>query len=81
MKKYTLTTASAVLGLTAIFAAPTAFAQAQYAFDLGVYPQCSGCHDTTDNSSGNGGNSRNRLRGASWDQCTPPQVLNNTKHL
>ncbi len=81
MKKYTLTTASAILGLAAIFVTPAAFSQAQYAFDLGVYPQCSGCHATTDDSSGNGGNSRNRLRGAAWYQCTPPQVLNNAKHL
>ncbi len=72
---------TAIFGLTAIFTAPIAFSQAQYAIWLGVYPQCSGCHATSDDSSGNGGNSRNRLRGSVWDQCTLPQVLNDTKHL
>ena len=82
MKQKIITTAaSAILGLVAIFISPTAFSQAAYAEWLGVYPQCSGCHATTDDSSGNGGNSRNRLRGASFDQCTAPQVLNTTKHL
>jgi len=82
MKKKIITTAaSAILGLVAIFISPSAFSEADYARWLGVYPQCSGCHATTDDSSGNGGKGRPRLRGASWDQCTPPQVLNNTKHL
>jgi hypothetical protein len=81
MKKYTLTIASVILGLAAALSTSTAFAQAQYAIALGVYPQCSGCHATTDDSSGNGGTNRNRLRGSVWNRCTAPQVLNTTKHL
>lgn len=81
MKKNTVKTASAILGFVAFFSAAPAFAQIEYAKDLGIYPQCSGCHATTDDSSGNGGNSRNRLRGSVWDRCTAPQVLNTTKHL
>jgi hypothetical protein len=87
MKKKIITTASAVLGIAAALSTSTVFAQAQYAFDLGVYPKCDGCHENA--ADYYGGNKRNVLPGAAWNHlaisapiapatptCVAPQVLN-----
>ncbi len=86
MKKKVITIATAVLGLTATLSSPTAFSQAQYAFDLGVYPKCDGCHENA--ADYYGGNKHNVIPGAAWDHlaistpvvpaaptCISPQIL------
>ncbi|MDD5227848.1 MAG: hypothetical protein PHN45_01265 [Methylococcales bacterium] len=84
MKKKIIITA--ILGFAAALSASTAFAQAQYAFDLGVYPKCNGCHNNA--ADYYGGNKGNVLPGAAWNHlaistpasptCTGKQVLDAT---